>query len=295
MNVKVGSCPDSWGVWFGEDPKQIPWRRFLDEVAEAGYEWIELGPYGYFPQDLKVLRRQLSRRNLKVSGTFLMAHLEDPEAWPGLESQLLGVGELLAGLGAQFLVLIDDLHTDWFTGERIKPERLDEDAWKRLIDTTHRAAIIVREKFDLQLVYHSSPDSHVAFEDQIEKLLEDTDPEVVSLGQDIGHLAYRGVDPVAFVRRHHERIPYLHLKSVDPKLRQQVVAEEIAFIHAVAMGMFCELSKGLVDYIAFRDLLQEIDYDGWAIVEQDMYPVPFDKPLPIAKRNREYLRSIGIG
>ena len=99
MNVKVGSCPDSWGVWFGEDPKQIPWRRFLDEVAEAGYEWIELGPYGYFPQDLNVLRRQLSRRNLKVTGTFLMAHLEDPEAWPGLESQLLEVGELLAGLG----------------------------------------------------------------------------------------------------------------------------------------------------------------------------------------------------
>ena len=70
MNVKVGSCPDSWGVWFGEDPKQIPWRRFLDEVAEAGYEWIELGPYGYFPQDLNVLRRQLSRRNLKATGTF---------------------------------------------------------------------------------------------------------------------------------------------------------------------------------------------------------------------------------
>ena len=74
-----------------------------------------------------------------------------------------------------------------------------------------------------------------------------------------------------------------------------MVAEEIPFIHAVAMGMFCELSKGVVDYIAFRDLLQEIEYDGWAIVEQDMYPVAFDKPLPIAKRNREYLRSIGIG
>ena len=90
------------------------------------------------------------------------------------------------------------------------------------------------------------------------------------------------MDPVAFVRKHHERIPYLHLKSVDPELRRQVVAEEIPFIHAVAMGMFCELSKGVVDYIALRDLLQEIEYDGWAIVEQDMYPVAFDKPLPIA-------------
>jgi inosose dehydratase len=61
------------------------------------------------------------------------------------------------------------------------------------------------------------------------------------------------------------------------------------------MGMFCELSRGVVDYVAFRDLLEEIQFDGWAIVEQDMYPAPFDKPLPIAKRNREYLRRIGFG
>ena len=68
MNVKVGSAPDSWGVWFAADPRQTPWERFLDEVAEAGYEWIELGPYGYLPTDLKVLKDELGRRGLKVSG-----------------------------------------------------------------------------------------------------------------------------------------------------------------------------------------------------------------------------------
>ena len=61
------------------------------------------------------------------------------------------------------------------------------------------------------------------------------------------------------------------------------------------MDMFVEPSKGAVDFLAFRDMLQEIDYDGYAIVEQDMYPAPFDKPLPIAKRTRAYLREIGIG
>jgi inosose dehydratase len=45
-NVKVGSAPDSWGVWFADDEQQTPWRRFLDEVAGAGYTRIELGPYG---------------------------------------------------------------------------------------------------------------------------------------------------------------------------------------------------------------------------------------------------------
>ena len=295
MKVRVGSAPDSWGVWFANDPKQIPWQRFLDEVAEAGYEWIELGPYGYLPTELSTLRTELDRRGLKVSGTFITDHIEEPSAWPGLEKELLSVGELLAALGAKFIVLFDDLHTDWFTGERIKPERLDDDAWKRLIDTTHQLARIAREKFDLRLAYHSTSDSHVAHEDQIERLIEDTDPELVCLGQDIGHLAYRGVDPVDFVRRHQHRIPYLHLKNVDPELRNKVEADEIPFIKAVEMGIFCELSRGVVDFLAFRDLLEEINFDGWAIVEQDMYPAPFDKPLSIARRNREYLRTIGVG
>lgn len=38
----IGTAPDSWGVWFPEDEKQTPWQRFLDEVVEAGYSWIEL-------------------------------------------------------------------------------------------------------------------------------------------------------------------------------------------------------------------------------------------------------------
>ena len=42
--MTLGSAPDSWGVWFPDDPKQMPWQRFLDEIAEAGYEWTELGP-----------------------------------------------------------------------------------------------------------------------------------------------------------------------------------------------------------------------------------------------------------
>ena len=46
MNIKIGTAPDAWGVWFPDDPKQISAIRFLDEVVEAGFEWIELGPYG---------------------------------------------------------------------------------------------------------------------------------------------------------------------------------------------------------------------------------------------------------
>lgn len=40
--ILVGSAPDSWGVWFPDDPQQTPYTRFLDEVAGSGYQWIEV-------------------------------------------------------------------------------------------------------------------------------------------------------------------------------------------------------------------------------------------------------------
>jgi len=240
-------APDSWGVWFAEHPKQIPWNRFLDEVVEAGFEWIELGPYGYLPTDINRLHPEIESRGLKVSATFLLGHLEDPEDWPRLKRELLGAGELLAALGAKHILLIDDLHTDWFTGEQLRPKSLDDDEWKRLIATTHKVADIARQEFGLQLCFYSSPDSHVAYEDEIERLLQDTDPESVALDQDIRHLAYCGVDPVEFVRKYHQRIPYLHLKSVDADLQLAVEAGRIPFIKAVEMEIYCELSRGKVE------------------------------------------------
>src|SRR6266567_4723270 len=229
MNVKIGSAPDSWGVWFPNDPKQTPWQRYLDEVVQAGYEWTELGPYGYLPTDVPTLRTELGKRGLKVSASVVMANLEDPSGWPEVERQTLGVGEQLATLGAQFLVLIDDTYTDMLTSQPTGPTRLDESAWKRLIDTTHRVADIARDRFGLTLTYHPHAETHVEYEDQIERFLAETDPERVFLCFDTGHHAYRGGDPVSFMRRHHRRIPYLHLKSVDGGIQKQVERENIPF------------------------------------------------------------------
>jgi inosose dehydratase len=294
VNVTIGSAPDNWGVWFPNDARQIPWNRFLDELVEAGYEWTELGPYGYLPTDLPVLQDELARRGLRVSGTFAMGDLADRAAWPELERQVLGAGELLSALGAKFLVLIDGTYSDERTGKPLRPTRLDDDGWKRLVQTTHTVADIARSRFGLQMVFHPHAETHVEYEDQIEQLMADTEPHI-GLCLDTGHHAYRGGDPVTFMRKHYRRIPYLHIKSVDRDVQRRVEAEQLPFAAAVGMDMFVELQKGAVDFEAFRDVLRDINYDGWAIVEQDMYPAPFDKPLPIARRNREYLRALGIG
>ena len=66
--ILVGSAPDSWGVWFPDDPRQTPYTRFLDEVASSGYEWIELGPFGYLPTDPKTALRRTDRAKPQAVG-----------------------------------------------------------------------------------------------------------------------------------------------------------------------------------------------------------------------------------
>ncbi|MGB8645231.1 MAG: sugar phosphate isomerase/epimerase [Anaerolineae bacterium] len=294
--IKVGIAPDSWGIWFPNDSKQMPWQRCLDEMAEAGYKWIELGPYGYLPTDAGTVRRELDQRGLVAVGQTIDEFvLEDPNAWHEIVKTVMASGALLAELGAPYFVLIDAPYSNLATGETLAPSTLDESGWRRLIDTTHRVADLLHEQFGVKLLFHPHAETHVEYEAQIEKFLQDTDPARVGICFDTGHHAYRGGDAVAFMRKHHNRIPFLHLKSVDRNVQRRVEADKIPFAQAVSIDMFVEPSAGAIDFAAFRDVLRDIHYDGYAIVEQDMYPAPFDKPLPIAKRTREYLREIGVG
>jgi inosose dehydratase len=67
-NLRLGTAPDSWGVWFPDDPRQVPWHQFLDEAAAAGYTAVELGPFGYLPTSPEHLRDELGRRGLVLTG-----------------------------------------------------------------------------------------------------------------------------------------------------------------------------------------------------------------------------------
>lgn len=72
MTITIGSAPDSWGVWFPDDPDQTPADRFLREVTEAGYEWIELGPHGYLPTDAAgiITHAELGRGEVDFDAAF---------------------------------------------------------------------------------------------------------------------------------------------------------------------------------------------------------------------------------
>ena len=69
MAIKVGIAPDSWGVWFPEHEKQTPWYRCMDEMKVAGYDGVELGPWGYFPNKNPMLKNALGARGLSLVAT----------------------------------------------------------------------------------------------------------------------------------------------------------------------------------------------------------------------------------
>ena len=293
--ITLGTAPASWGVALPDDPLQPPWQRFLDEAAEVGYAWCELGPYGYLPTELSVLRRELGGRGLKISSAFAFFDLAEPSAWSHIEKQALKTGELLAGVGGEFFLVIAESYCDLVTDQPRKAARLGEKSWKVLIETTHKLADTLRDRLGLRLAFHPHAQTHVEYTDQVEAFLEETDPDRISLCLDTGHHLYCGGDPLGFLRRHHRRVAYLHLKNTDPAVHSRVAAESILFGAAVRMGVFCEPSKGALDFVALRNLLREIAWHGFAIVEQGMYPAPLDVPLPIARRSLAYLREVGFG
>ncbi|ABS05518.1 sugar phosphate isomerase/epimerase family protein [Kineococcus radiotolerans] len=291
MGITIGSAPDSWGVWFADDPLQTPASRFLDEVAEAGYEWIELGPYGYLPTDAAELSDELAKRDLKVSAGTIFAALHRPDHYDEAWAQVELVADLTRAVGGTHLVVIPGQWRSDKTGEALEPRELDEAGWQRLASGMDRLGADVKERYGLQMAFHSHADTHVDTQDQIERFLEMTDPEVVKLCLDTGHVSFSGGDNLEIIRRHPDRIAYAHLKQVDPQVVAKVKAEDLGFGDAVKLGAMVEPPQGVPDMPPVLAALEDLGRDIFAIVEQDLYPVAFDVPLPIARRTCSYLRS----
>ncbi|MEU5927535.1 sugar phosphate isomerase/epimerase [Streptomyces antimycoticus] len=292
--IRVGSAPDSWGVWFPDDDQQVPWQRFLDEVTQAGYQWIELGPYGYLPTDPARLTEETGRRGLTVSaGTVFTSLHRGPEVWDATWEHVSQVAELTRAMNAKHLVVIPSFWRDDKTAELIEPPTLTAEQWRHLSTGVERLGREVRERFGLDIVVHPHADTHIDTEENVARFLDATDSDLVSLCLDTGHYAYCGGDSVKLIETYGERIGYLHLKQVDPEILADVVENEVPFGPAVQRGVMCEPPNGVPELGPVLTAAQNLDVDLFAIVEQDMYPCPPDQPFPIAERTRRFLRSCG--
>lgn len=293
-SIIVGSAPDSWGVWFPDDPQQTPYTRFLDEVSASGYEWIELGPYGYLPTDPDRLLDELGQRGLKLSAGTVFEHLHQDDSWDAVWSQIEDVAKLTAAVGGKHVVVIPEMWRDPASGAVLEDRDLTDEQWRKKTEGINELGKAMFEKYSVRAQYHPHADSHVDTEEHIYRFLENTDGEFVNLCLDTGHVSYCGGDNLAIITKHPERIGYLHLKQVDEEVRAKVAADDLPFGEAVKLGAMTEPPRGIPEMPPLLDAVAGLDIDIFAIVEQDMYPCAVDAPLPIAQRTRKYLGGCGI-
>ena len=245
--VVIGTAPDSWGIWFAEDPNQTPADRFLDEVVQAGYEWIEIGAYGYLSTDPAKLRDDLNSRRLKVSGGTTFARLQHPGTIDEVWENVAPIASLTAAMGAEHMVVIPDLWRDDLTGNEKESRELSAEQWTALVDGHNELGRRMLEEYGVHSQFHSHADSHVGYQRDVERFLESTDPQFVNLCLDTGHIAYYGGDSVELITKYPDRIGYLHLKQVDPALAARALAEDISFSKAVRMDVMVEPPSGVPD------------------------------------------------
>ncbi|MFY0409201.1 sugar phosphate isomerase/epimerase family protein [Solicola sp. PLA-1-18] len=295
MNARIiiGSAPDSWGVWFADDPEQTTADRFLTEVRASGYDWIELGPYGYLPKDPSELQDKLDQHQLKVSAGTVFSALHRPNTWDAVWKQVTDVAALTKAVGGEHIVVIPDLFRDHKTGEDIEPRELGAEGWEAITSGHDELGRRILDEYGLQLQFHSHADSHVGYQKDIERFLEQTDPRYVNLCLDTGHVSYYGGDNIDLIRRYPDRIGYLHLKQVDPAIVAKVEAEDLTFPAAVKLGVMIEPPQGVPDLSEVITEVEKLDRQLYAIVEQDLYPCHPDTPFPIARRTHTYLSGCG--
>lgn len=309
--IKVGNAPCSWGSleFDGMEGKAIGWTQMLDELAETGYVGTELGDWGYLPTEPGRLWSELERRRLALVGAFVPVAFRLAEAHGPGEAKVLQVAQVLAAVHERagfstppFVVLADENGTvplrTQNAGRATPAMALSEEQWRTYAAGVNRVAAAVKAQTGLPTVFHHHGAGYVETPDEIARLLALTDPMLVGLVFDTGHLTfgsgrYDGMSAVEALERFADRVWYLHFKDCDPRVAEAVRREGCDYFAAVRRGVFCELGRGCVDFPAVVAWLRRRAYRGWVLVEQDVLP-GLGTPRESAQRNREYLRSIGL-
>jgi inosose dehydratase len=298
--IRVANAPCSWGVLeFDRDADTAPYPQVLDEIRSTGYAGTELGDWGFMPTDPAQLRRALADRELQLIGAFVPVALANAAAHAGGLDTAIRTARLMrdAGAGDAFIVLADD---NGSVPEReknaglIQPAHgLSADRWQTFAEGASRIARAVRNETGLRTVFHPHCAGYVETPQEIDELMARTDSALVGLVLDTGHIVYGGGDPLAVLHRHADRIWHVHFKDCNPDVAARARKEGLGYLAAVRAQLFCELGRGSVDFAAVTSALRDRGYDGWIVVEQDVFP-GLGTPADSAARNREYLRTVGI-
>lgn len=298
--IRVANAPCSWGVIENVAGETGGYRKVLDEMAETGYAGTELGDWGFMPTDPGALREELGTRGLALMASFSTPWLQDPSRHQQGADDAVRIARLLAQVGGpgSFIVVGNDPYGDPVRGAnagRITREMgLDADGWRVFAAAADDLARRVRDETGVRTVVHPHLGTLVETGGEVRELMARTDPDLVGLCLDTGHWRFgTGEDPVDAVREFGDRIWHVHFKDAEPAVMEQSRRAGWHGLESTGHGVFCELGRGCVDFPGVLGALREVGYDGWIVVEQDVLP-GMGEPRESARRNREYLRSIGL-
>jgi inosose dehydratase len=268
------AAPDSWGVLDYPGPSwEQSYEKMMDEMVEAGYTGTELGPYGFFPTDPKVLQRELETRKLKLLASFVPVKMTEPAAGAAVIERIRKVGNLLATLKAPFLVMADDQSNERnaYSGRVYDPgcPTLTAEQWKHVGKIVGDAEKVANE-FGLDLVFHPHVATYVETPEECERFYDATSHTNVGLCLDTGHCVYGHGDAVKEAEKYKHKLRFVHIKDSDNKVLAEARRKKWTFEEAIEHKVFTVIGQGHIDFPTFFRTLLKNGYSGWSVVEQDV-------------------------
>jgi inosose dehydratase len=298
--IRIANAPCSWGVLEFDGAAAPPaFADVLDEMRAAEYDGTELGDWGFMPTDPSQLARELAQRRLQLVGAFVPVALAQAEAHDAGVDSAVRTATLMrdAGAASAFIVLSDDNASvaarERHAGRITRAQGLSGGQWATFAAGADKIAAAVKAQTGLRTVFHPHCGGYVETPWEIEELMARSDPSLLGLLIDTGHIVYGGGDPVEILEEHRNRVWHVHFKDCDPQVAARARAMELGYLAAVRQQLFCELGKGGVAFPKVLAALDRMPYQGWVVVEQDVFP-GCGTPLESARRNREYLRRVGV-
>ena len=300
MNVTVANAPISYGAFeltVGIDPNVPNGEQILDEVKAAGYAGIDLGPVGYLG-DGPVLAERLAARQLGLAGAYLEFPFTDHEALKGLYPDLDAMLDTFDAIrsvvpGPTPRPTIADAGS---ASRRAAPGRshsdpsrgLDSEGWDRM--KVGLASVVERCRArGYEPTFHHETGTYVEAPWEIQRILDISD---VGLCLDTGHFFIGGGDPVAAIHDWSDRINHVHVKDALRAVMDGIIADNAPTTDIWSREAFPAFGTGDANVAGVLAALKGINYQGWLVVEQDIFPQTSDRfvqAIDDQKKNRRFL------
>lgn len=288
--VLLGIAPIAWT---NDDLPELggnnTFEQCISEMALAGFTGSEVG--NKYPRDTEVLQKALSLRGIRIASAWFSAFLTT-RPFAETRDEFIKHRDFLWEMGAKVIVVAEQGHSiqgmmemPVFEG---KPA-FSEDEWTKLARGLEQLGELAAEK-GMKVVYHHHMGTGVQTTSEIERLMEMTDPNLVYLLFDTGHLVFSGDDPEYVLKKYSSRIKHVHLKDIRSNVLEKVKKEKMSFLHAVKAGVFTVPGDGMIDYEPLFKILSSQQYEGWFIVEAEQDPAVAN-PLEYGIKAREYIKE----